>query len=431
MTTHIGLLGCGTVGAAVAEMLLTEKTLLARRSGQTLALKRILIRDRAKARSPAIPTTLYTTNPDDILNDPEIRIVVEVMGGVNPAKTFSLRALKAGKLLVTANKHLLALHGAQIFRAAAQADSCVGFEASCGGAIPIVLALTRGLVANEIQQVVGIVNGTCNYILSEMSATGKSYSVALAEAQAAGFAEPDPTLEVTGGDSAHKLAILAALAFGGQVPFGRIHVSGINHIDDMDLRFGLELGYVCKLLAIAEKHGQSISLRVHPTFIARQHLLGNVNGSFNAIAVVGHVSGQTIYYGRGAGGRPTASAVLADIVEAAMGTAPLLFKKLPLLNHRAALRILPIENVSSRHYLRMQVLDRPGMLHQITGILGQRGISLAAMVQHEARNDQYVPLVIMTHAAPDGNVVEALTKIDRLRGIRSPTRHIRVIDPPF
>ncbi|MGC9260652.1 MAG: homoserine dehydrogenase [Phycisphaerae bacterium] len=430
MTTHIGLLGCGTVGTAVAEMLLTEKTLLARRSGQNLALKRILIHDRAKARSPAISPALYTTNPDDILRDPEIRIVVEVMGGLDPAKTLSLQALKAGKLLVTANKHLLALHGAEIFRAAARTNSCVGFEASCGGAIPIVLALTRGLVGNEIQQVVGIVNGTCNYILSEMSSAGKSYAVALAEAQAAGFAEPDPTLDVTGRDSAHKLAILAALAFGGQVSLASIHVSGIDHMDAMDLRFGRELGYACKLLAIAEKHGHAISLRVHPAFIAQQHLLGSVNGSFNAIAVLGHVSGQTIYYGRGAGGRPTASAVLADIVEAAMGTAPLLFKKLPLLTRHPAVRAVPIDEVTSRHYLRMMVLDRPGMLHQITGILGQRGISLAAMVQHEAHEDQFVPLVIMTHAAPDGKVTEAVANIDRLRGIRAHTRHIRVIDPP-
>ncbi len=430
MTTHIGLLGCGTVGSTVAEMLLTERALMEKRSGQRLALKRILIRDSAKSRNNSIPGSLFTTNPDDILNDPEIKIVVEVMGGVEPAKTLSMRAIKLGKLLVTANKHLLALHGAEIFRAAAKAGSCVCFEASCGGAIPIVLALTRGLVANEIDQVVGIVNGTCNYILSEMSSTGKSYATALAEAQAAGYAEPDATLDVTGGDSAHKLAILASLAFGVHVPFEQIHVSGINTIDDMDLRFGRELGYVCKLLAIAEKHGHGISLRVHPTFVPQKHLLANVNGSFNAIAVVGHASGQTIHYGRGAGGRPTASAIIADIVEAAMGTAPLLFKQLPLLTRRSAARIVPMHDVTSRHYLRMMVDDKPGMLHQITGILGKRGISLAAMVQHEAHEDQFVPLVIMTHEAPDGKVTEAVAKINRLRGIRSHTRHIRVIDPP-
>ncbi len=430
MTTHIGLLGCGTVGATVAEMLISEKTLLERRSGQSLSLKRILIRDTGKIRSKAIPASLYTTNPDDILNDPEIKIVVEVMGGIEPAREISMRAIKAGKLLITANKHLLALHGAEIFRAAAKADSCVCFEATCGGAIPIVLALTRGLVANEIEQIVGIVNGTCNYILSEMSSSGKSYAAALAEAQAAGYAEPDPTLDVSGGDSAHKLAILASLAFGVHVPFEQIHVSGIDHIDDMDLRFGRELGYVCKLLAIAEKHRQGISLRVHPAFVAQKHLLASVNGSFNAIAVVGHASGQTIHYGRGAGGRPTASAVIADIVEAAMGTAPLLFRQLPLLTRRTVMKVVPMRDVSSRHYLRMMVHDRPGMLHQITGILGKRGISLAAMVQHEAYEDQFVPLVIMTHAAPDGKVTEAVAQINRLRGIKGHTRHIRVIDPP-
>lgn len=430
MTTHIGLLGCGTVGATVAEMLLSERALLEKRSGQALSLKRILIRDASKRRNTSIPSSLFTTNADDIIQDPAIKIVVEVMGGVEPAKTLSMRAIKSGKLLVTANKHLLALHGVEIFRAAAKANSCVCFEASCGGAIPIVLALTRGLVANEIDQVVGIVNGTCNYILSEMSSTGKSYAVALAEAQAAGYAEPDPTLDVTGGDSAHKLAILASLAFGVHVPFEQIAVSGIDTMDDMDLRFGRELGYVCKLLAIAEKHGNGVSLRVHPTFVPQKHLLANVNGSFNAIAVVGHASGQTIHYGRGAGGRPTASAVIADIVEAAMGTAPLLFKQLPLLTRRSTATLVPMHDVSSRHYLRMMVDDKPGMLHQITGILGKRGISLAAMVQHEAHTDNFVPLVIMTHAAPDGKMTEAVEKINRLRGIRGPTRHIRVFDPP-
>ncbi len=430
MTTHIGLLGCGTVGATVAEMLLKDKTLLSKRSGQSLSLKRIMIRDAAKIRPAGIPAKLFTTDPADILNDPEIQIVVEVMGGIEPARTLSIQAVKSGKFLVTANKHLLALHGPEIFTAAAKARSCVCFEASCGGAIPIVLALTRGLVANDIEQIVGIVNGTCNYILSEMSSSVKSYAAALSEAQAAGYAEPDPTLDVTGGDSAHKLAILAALAFGVHVPFEQIHVSGIDRLEDMDLRFGRELGYVCKLLAIADKHDDGISLRVHPAFVAEKHLLASVNGSFNAIAVVGHASGQTIYYGRGAGGRPTASAVIADIVEAAMGIAPLLFRQLPLLTRRAAMPVVPIREVISRHYLRMMVHDRPGMLHQITGILGRRGISLAAMMQHESTEGQFVPLVIMTHAAPDGMVTEAVAAIDRLRGIEGHTRHIRVIDPP-
>lgn len=429
MRTGVGLLGCGTVGSAVAEMLLTEKKLLQQRSGQNLELKGILVRDRSRRRSAHIPRTLFTIKAADIIGDPSVGVVVELLGGLEPARTLALAALRAGKHLVTANKHLLAVHGVEIFAAAAQAQRAVCFEASCGGAIPIVMALTRGLVANDIQRVSGIVNGTCNYILTEMSTAGRTYADALAGAQAGGYAESDPTLDVNGTDSAHKLAILAALAFGAQISFARIDISGIDKLQDQDLGYGKELGYVCKLLAIAEKSDHGISLRVHPAFLDKKHLLANVNGPFNAISVSGHASGQTIYYGRGAGPRPTASAVLADIVEASMGTAALVFANLPLLTHRKAIKVVPIRDIRSRNYLRMTALDVPGVMHRITGILGRGQISIAAVVQHESRAGQYVPLVVITHEARDGAVSDAVRQIDRLQYIRGQTMRIRISEP--
>jgi homoserine dehydrogenase len=428
MKTGVALLGCGTVGAAVAQMLLNEKEHLLRRTGQSLELRRVLVRDIHKRRD-GIPKSLLTTAPADIWRDESIRVVVELIGGLEPAQSLIFEALAAGKRVVTANKHLLATHGTKIFQAAARAGSCVSFEASCGGAIPIVLALTRGLIANDIDRLIGIVNGTCNYILTQMNAGNQTYVQALAGAQAAGFAEADPAMDVRGMDSAHKLAVLAALAFGIDVPPEKIDVTGIDSLQDTDLRYGRELGYVCKLLAIAEKFQKGISLRVHPAFLPIRHLLANVNGPFNAIDVYGHASGQTIYYGRGAGGRPTAGAVIADIVDAAMGTAELLFRHSPLLTRRRKATLLPTRKILCRQYLRMNALDRPGVMHRITGVLGRNGISLAAVVQHESRAGDYVPLVVMTHAARDGAVDRAVTQIDRLSCVRGKTARIRVMDP--
>ncbi len=427
MPTGVAILGCGTVGSAVAEMLLNEKLLLKKRAGRSFDLRHILVRDSARPR-PGIPRRLLTTDAAKILHDPQAHIVVELMGRIEPAGTLIRQALYLGKRVVTANKHLLALHGVDVFRAARKAGSSVCFEASCGGAIPIVMALSRGLVANDIDRIIGIVNGTCNYILTRMS-DGQTYAQALAEAQSAGFAEPDPTMDVRGTDSAHKLAILAALAFGVQVPFEKIQIQGIDSLDAVDLNYGRELGYVCKLLAIAEKINGYLSLRVHPAFVPRQHLLASVGGPFNAISVFGHASGQTLYYGRGAGGRPTASAVVADIVDSAMGTADVLFRELPALAGRSPARIMPPSAVVCRHYLRMQALDQPGSMHRITGVLGKKGISLAAVAQHESRQDSYVPLVVMTHEAGDGAVTAALRVLNRLNCVRGKVSHIRVIDP--
>jgi homoserine dehydrogenase len=429
MKTGVAILGCGTVGTAVAQMLVKENQLLEKRSGQSLALLHIFVRDIGRHRGKFRDPTILTTHAERIFVDPETKIVVELIGGIEPARTLILKALKAGKHVVTANKHLLALNGTEIFQAARKSGVSVSFEASCGGAIPIIQALTHGLIANDITRVVGIVNGTCNYILTQMTVSGESYGDALRKAQEAGYAEADPTMDVCGMDSAHKLAILAALAFGVQVPLNKIDVTGINNIDDEDLRYGKELGYVCKLLAIGEKSEEGISLRVHPAFVPVQHLLASVSGSFNAISVTGHAAGQTIYYGQGAGGNPTASSVVADIIDAAMGTASILFNQLPLLTRRKVVELLPIKNITSRHYLRMTALDEPGVMHQITGVLGTNGISLAAVVQHESRAGEYVPLVVTTHEARDGAVTRAVAQIDKLRCVNGSTVRIRVVDP--
>ncbi|HTV49453.1 MAG TPA: homoserine dehydrogenase [Phycisphaerae bacterium] len=429
MKTGVAILGIGTVGGAVAQMLVKENEHLEKRSGQSLVLRHVLEREIEPHLGKFKDPSILTTQPERIFSDPQTQIVVELIGGIEPARSLILKAIKAGKHIVTANKHLLARHGVEIFQAARKAGVSVSFEASCGGAIPIIMALTRGLIANDITRVVGIVNGTCNYILSQMTLSGQSYADALRSAQQAGFAEADPTMDVSGMDSAHKLAILASIAFGVQVPLEKIDVTGINDIKDDDLRYGKELGYICKLLAIGEKSDAGISLRVHPTFVPSAHLLASVSGSFNAISVIGHAAGQTIYYGRGAGGRPTSSAVLADIIDVAMGTAPILFNQLPVLTRRKTADLLPIKNVVSRHYLRMTALDEPGVMHQITGVLGRNGISLSAVVQHESRSGEYVPLVVTTHEARDGAVTKAVEQIDKLKCVKGATSRIRVLDP--
>jgi homoserine dehydrogenase len=386
--TGVAVLGCGTIGSAVTEMLLKETKLLERRSGVRLELRHVVERDQAKARAAGVPERLITASLDDALGDNAVAVVVELIGGLEPARTFVLRAIKAGKHVVTANKYLLAVHGREILGAARRAGVCVSFEASCGGTIPIILALTKGLIANDISRVVGIVNGTCNYILTQMTQHGQDYAEALRGAQAAGYAEADPTFDVNGTDSAHKIAVLSGLAFGVEVPFDRVEVAGIDTLRDTDLKAARELGYVCKLLAIGEKTAAGVSLRVHPTFVSQDHLLANVSGSFNAISVYGHASGHTLYYGRGAGPKPTASAVLADVLDIAMGTAPLLFGQLPALTRKGKATFLASTEISSRNYLRITALDVPGVMAKITGILGDRGISLSAVTQHESKAGQ-------------------------------------------
>jgi homoserine dehydrogenase len=426
----IAVLGCGVVGAAVVESLLRDTALFKSRAGVSLQLRHAVEKSADRIKALNISPKLVRTDIAPVLADKDTHIVVELIGGLEPARTLVLKAIKAGKHIVTANKYLLALHGREILNAARKAGVCVQFEASCGGAIPIIKALSQSLLANDISKVVGIVNGTCNYILTQMTQHAQSYADALAGAQAAGFAERDPTFDVNGTDSAHKLAVMSSLAFGAEIPFDRISVAGIDTLSDIDLKFAKEFGYVCKLLAIGEKipgPGGGLSLRVHPTFVSTDQLLANVHGSFNAISVHGHLAGQTIYFGRGAGGQPTSSAIIDDILDIALGTAPVLFARLPLLTRKKVLPFLPTSQIVSRNYLRVTALDQPGVMAQIANILSRHAISLAGINQHESKAGQAVPIVITTHEAREGAVSKALAEIDQLASITAPTVRIRVL----
>jgi homoserine dehydrogenase len=336
--------------------------------------------------------------------------------------------LQAGKHVVTANKELLALRSAEIFARAAMAGKCLGFEASCVGGVPIIGALRTGLAANRIDALFGIVNGTCNYILTEMLAARKPYAAALAEAQAAGFAEADPTLDVSGHDSAHKLAVLASLAFGAPIEFDRVHVEGIERIELNDLLAGRELGYVCKLLAVARREGDAIGLRVHPAFINVDHPLAAVSGAFNAVSVYGDAVGHTLFYGRGAGAMPTASAVVADLIEIGTGRA-----QPPVMSSSALTtpQYQPIDSLVTRYYLRMTAIDRPNVMAKIATVLGDHEISLRAVVQHEpphTRADGAVPIVVTTHQAKESAVRDAVAEIAALDVVTERPVCIRVVD---
>jgi homoserine dehydrogenase len=355
------------------------------------------------------------------------------VGGTTFARDVILRALAAGKHVVTANKALLAHHGVELWSAARAAGVGIAFEASCGGGIPIIRALYDGLIANRIDALYGIVNGTCNYILTAMTRHGQTYAQALAEAQQAGLAEADPTLDVAGTDSAHKLAILAALAFGQRVDFSAIPVEGIDSLDSRDITYGGELGYVIKLLAIAHRQEDGLCLRVRPAFISKCHPLAWVSGPFNAISVYGHATGHTMYYGRGAGGMPTASAVVADMVALATGRAQSAFSQLNLWSDRTTpARQIPLEAVRSRYYVRMLAADRPGVLAQTAAIFGRHDISISSVLQHEAPPGSpagtMVPVVITTAVALEGNLRRALAEVDALNVIQPPSVCIAMVD---
>ncbi|HEY0007492.1 MAG TPA: homoserine dehydrogenase, partial [Tepidisphaeraceae bacterium] len=349
-----------------------------------------------------------------------------------PAFDYIATALKAGKHVVTANKALLATRGAELFKLAKQHHAAIGFEASCGGGIPIIDALTRGLLGNRIDALVGIVNGTCNFILTQMSQKGWSYADALKEAQAMGFAEADPTMDVNGRDSAQKLSILASLAFNAAVDDRDISVSGIDQLRADDIRFADELGYRIKLLAVAERVNDSLALRVHPTLVHHGDLMADASGSFNAISVYGHAIGHQFFYGRGAGQRPTASAVVADILGVAMGVIPLTFAQLNVYpDTLAPAKLLPVDQQSSRYYLRVTALDAPGVFAQITQALGEHNISLSGVYQKEiVAGTQTVPVVVTTHKATEGAMRAALARIDALPTIRPATVCLRIIDQP-
>jgi homoserine dehydrogenase len=378
-----------------------------------------------------VPGAPYCTDAATAIDDPNTNIVVELIGGTGVAAELIERALRLGKSVVTANKALLAARGPELFALARKHGASIGFEASCAGGIPVINALVNGLVANRIEALVGIVNGTCNFILTQMTRQGVSYAAALAEAQKAGFAEADPALDVSGRDAAQKLSILASLAFDARVAESDIKVCGIDSLQEADLKFAGELGYVIKLLAIAQREGkENISLRVHPTLVHKENLLAQVGGSFNAVSVYGHSVGHVLFYGRGAGRTPTASAVVSDIVQIGLGAGPLAFKQLNLLPGNRKVKLLPFEDLSSRYYLRLTARDEPGVLAQVTKVLGAHRISLSAVLQQETSQSRFVPVVITTHLAREGDMQNALRKINKIKSLKPPAVCLRIIDSP-
>jgi homoserine dehydrogenase len=426
----VAIIGCGTVGGATALLLTRDREILSRRLGLNLDLRHIVDLDFANARKLGLDEKLYRTSLQDALDDPKVGVVAELIGGTTIARSFIEKALNAGKNVVTANKALLAQHGSELYALARKNGVCMAFEASCAGGIPIIRALCDGLIANRIDAMYGIVNGTCNHILTAMIRHGQSYAAALAEAQQTGLAEADPTLDVTGVDSAHKLAILAALAFNQKVDFKLIPVQGIDKLDLRDVAYGRELGYVVKLLAIAQRQENGLSLRVRPAFISQEHPLAWVCGPFNAVSVYGHANGHTMYYGRGAGGLPTASAVAADLASVAMGNAKRQFDQLriwPDLNEPA--RQLPIDEITSRYYIRILAVDRPGVFAYIATILGKMGISISSVLQREApAQSTHVPVVITTAKASEGAIRKALDQVDALDVVTGKSVCLSIVD---
>ncbi len=429
----IALVGCGTVGSGVVKLLVEQRDLYARRLGRPIDIHRVLCRAQdVGAKTAQVPEGALVHDPQQFFNDiADCAAVIELAGGTTFAKDVVERALRAGKHVVTANKALLAAHGRELFALAREHGVSVAFEASCGGGIPIITAMQFNLIANRITALYGILNGTCNYILTQMMHAGKSYDAALAEAQAAGYAEADPTLDVNGGDAAHKLAVLASLGFGVSVSDAQIDRRGIDALDLADVRFGEELGYVMKLLAIAERTDHGLALSVEPCFVAADEQLAQVGGSFNAVSIFGHAVGHTLYYGRGAGQMPTASAVVGDLMSIIDGAYPAAFSNLRLWSdqHEPVAPIGP-DRQEGRYYLRINALDTPGVVAQFSKALGDQGISIAAVMQHEANAGQFVPVVITTHQANAGAVGRAAEAIRTLDAIEGEPVVIRIVDMP-
>jgi homoserine dehydrogenase len=426
---NVGLLGLGTVGAGVARVLLSHREELEEKIGAPIVLRAVADQDITSPRKGLTLSDLpLTTDAAKVLDDPEVDIVVELIGGLEPARHFIRRALANGKHVVTANKALLATHGEELYAEARQRGSMLSFEAAVAGGIPLIRSVKEGLVANRITSLYGIVNGTSNYILSKMTDEGQEFSRVLAEAQAQGYAEADTTYDVEGIDSAHKLQILATLAFRTSVKLKDIYVEGISKITPQDITLAREMGFRIKLLAIAKASEGVLELRVHPTMIPDTSPMSAVSGVFNAVFLSGDVVNDLMFYGRGAGQMPTASSVWADIVEIARRIAAgqaAVPQDLPVLG-RKPMVLKPMEEVMSSYYLYVSVLDQPAVLAQITGILGKHEISIASVIQKVRHQAKAVPVVMMTHEAQEGSMQKALREIDALRVIVAPTRMIRV-----
>ncbi|MCE5387267.1 MAG: homoserine dehydrogenase [Acidithiobacillus sp.] len=426
---RVGMVGMGTVGQGTVRVLTQNAAEITRRVGRELRLVHVCVRTPSRLENLGFAGRV-STDPWALVGDPELDVLVEVMGGTDLARELLLAAIAAGKHVVTANKALLAEHGEEIFAAAQRHGVMVAFEAAVAGAIPIIKAVREGLAGNRIHWVAGIINGTSNYILSQMFREGWSFAEALSKAQELGYAEADPSLDVDGGDAAHKITLMASIAFGIPVSFAHCHVEGIRQLQGVDVAFAAELGYRIKLLGVARRRAQGVELRVHPTLIPADHLLAHVEGPFNAILVDSDAAGQSLYYGRGAGGDPTASAIVADLVDVARTMTADPSHRVPHLAFQAdALEPLPLLSVSEiqcAYYLRIQAENRPGVLAQVATLLAEQGISIEALVQKEIPGAASVPIVLLLQQCREGDLDVALQRIQALPVVAEPILRLRV-----
>ncbi|HWR68472.1 MAG TPA: homoserine dehydrogenase [Desulfomonilia bacterium] len=429
---QIGLIGLGTIGTGVAKTLLENSALLEDRLGFSLNLKGIADIDVIKDRGIRIPEGMLTTDATRLIDDKEIDIIIELIGGTEPARSFILNALKKGKHVVTANKALLASHGKQLFDAAQTYGKDLYYEAAVGGGIPIIKTLREALVANNYTFIYGILNGTCNYILTEMGEKGSSFAEALEQAKDLGYAEADPTLDIEGIDAAHKLALVTSLAYGVPPDMKGVYVEGITNLDKLDVTFARELGYKVKLLALTIDRGDKVEARVHPTLVPYNYLLSKVDGVFNAFYVRGDIVDSTLFYGRGAGMMPTASAVVSDLADIGRNILAGIAGRIPHLGYRKGSsipkRYMPIDEIFTNYYLRINALDKPGVLAKVAGILGDKDISIVSVIQKGSEDSAFVPVVLLTHEAKESNVRSAVKAISRLDDVSGTPVVIRVED---
>jgi len=427
----IGILGLGTVGCGTVSVLARNAQEISRRAGREIRIAQASVRDLRKKRPCPIDSLKLVQDPYEVVRNPEIEVVVELIGGYEPARELVLAAINNGKHVVTANKALIAVHGNEIFAQAQKKGVMVAFEAAVAGGIPIIKAVREGLAGNRIEWMAGIINGTCNFILTEMRDKGADFADVLKEAQRLGYAEADPTFDVEGIDAAHKLTILAAIAFGIPLKFKQAYTEGITKLTRMDVQYAEKLGYRLKLLGIARRTNGGVELRVHPTLIPERRLIANVDGAMNAVLVKGDAIGTTLFYGAGAGAEPTASAVVADLVDVVRTLTVDPNNRVPHLAFQpdalVDLPILPIEEVETSYYLRLHALDKPGVLAEVTRILADLGISIESILQKEPqRGEETVPVIILTQRVREKNMNEAIARIEKLASIKGHVARIRL-----
>ena len=427
---RVGLIGFGTVGSGLAQTLFDQSERLFRKVGARIVLSRVVTPNLQELPEPFKGATL-SKDVNDIFNDPDIDIVVELIGGLEPARTYLLEAIRHGKHVVTANKALLSIHGREIFEAAVQNNVEVGFEASVGGGIPVIKALKEGLVANRILSIMGIMNGTANYILTKMTDLGAAFADVLKEAQALGFAEADPTYDIEGIDTAHKLAILMTIAYGKHVQLKDINTEGISKIQPIDIEFAREFGCRIKLLAISRHHGSHVEARVHPTLVPESHMLASINGAYNAFYFTGDTVGNVLLYGQGAGKMATGSAVAADVVDIGRNILHGSINRVPALSYLpeniSAPVITPMTELVCPYYFRITAQDKPGVLSTIAGIFGKHAISIKSVIQKGRQQNEPVSIVLHTHEASEASVQDAIAEIDALGVCTEPTVKIRFL----